>query len=114
MIISRQFCGKVWNLNKVMEYFNNELQAQEDCSPSLTSRPEMYNRREPYTASGLFNQTGKAPCVYCNEDGHSPTKCSKVLNHHSRKNILRKKGRCFICLDPGHVAKNCKSTYLCR
>ncbi|CAB4033226.1 Transposable element Tcb2, partial [Paramuricea clavata] len=118
MIISRQFCGKVWNLDKVMEFFNNELRAQEDCNFSLSNksdgRSDNFRKREPYTASGLFSQTSKTPCIYCNEGGHLPSRCSKVSNHHSRKDILRKKGRCFICLDSRHIAKNCTATYVCK
>ncbi|CAB4038851.1 PREDICTED: uncharacterized protein LOC100197852, partial [Paramuricea clavata] len=118
MIISRQFCGKVWNLDKVMEFFNNELRAQEDCNFSLSNksdgRSDNFRKREPYTASGLFSQTSKTLCIYCNEGGHLPSRCSKVSNHHSRKDILRKKGRCFICLDSRHIAKNCTATYVCK
>ena len=115
MIISRQFCRKVWNLDKVMEFFNNELRAQEDCCVSLSNKSENgKGKRDPYTASGLFSQTGKPPCLYCNEEGHFPSKCSKVSNHKSLKDILRKKGRCFICLDSRHIAKNCRANYVCK
>ena len=48
------------------------------------------------------------------KEGHFPSRCSKVSNHQSRKDILGKKGRCFICLDSRHVAKNCNSTYVCE
>ena len=34
MIISRQFGGSVWTLDKVMEYFNNALRVQENCAQS--------------------------------------------------------------------------------
>ena len=32
VIISQQFCGQVWSLDKVMEYFGYELKAQETCN----------------------------------------------------------------------------------
>ena len=54
MIISRQFCGKIWNLDKLMEFFNNELRAQEDCSLSLTNMSENSRKRDPYTTSGFL------------------------------------------------------------
>ena len=31
-----------------------------------------------------------------------------------KKAILRRHGRCFICLDNGHIAKNCTSEYVCK
>ena len=56
MIISRQFCGQVWSLDKVMEYFSNALKAQENCNlDKVTSH--FSRKREPYTTSGLFTYT---------------------------------------------------------
>ena len=53
VIISRQFCGQVWSLDKVMQYFGNELKAQETCTlDKVTS--DFSRKREPYTTSGLF------------------------------------------------------------
>ena len=100
-----------------MEHFNSELRAQENCiaSPSNKSVHESHRKGGYYTTSGLFGQTNKVACVYCSREGHSSSKCTSVSNHQSRKAILRRNKRCFICLlDTGHIAKNCKSTYLCR
>ena len=117
MIISRKFGEEIWTLDKVMEYFNSELRAQENCSASTSSRSipnESHRKGGNYTTSGLFGQTNKVACVYCSKEGHSSSKCSSVSNCQSRKAILRRNKRCFICLDTGHIAKNCKSHYLCR
>jgi hypothetical protein len=55
-IISRQFCGKVWNLDEVMEYFSNELRAQENCSLSMVNKSEPFRKRDNNcTASGLLS-----------------------------------------------------------
>ncbi|CAB4039144.1 PREDICTED: uncharacterized protein LOC100197852, partial [Paramuricea clavata] len=117
MIISRKFGEEIWTLDKVMEYFNSELRAQENCSASTSNRSiqkESQRKGAYYTTSGLFGQTNKVACVYCGKEGHSSSKCSSVSNCQSRKAILRRNKRCFICLDTGHIAKNCKSHYLCR
>ena len=115
MIISRKFGEEIWTLDKVMEYFNSELRAQENCSASTKNRSilkESQRKGGYYTTSGLFGQTNKVACVYCGKEGHS-SKCSSVSNCQSRKVILRRNKRCFICLDTGHIAKNCKSiTYV--
>ena len=109
VIISRQFCGQVWSLDKVMQYFGNELKAQETCNlDKVTS--DFSRKREPY--SGLFAQTRnkKYSCLYCNGD-HFSSRCDKVTNCQARKAILRKHGRCFICLDKW---AHCKKLYVPR
>ena len=114
MIISRQFCGQVWSLDKVMQYFSNELKAQENCNlDKVTS--DFSRKREPYTTSRLFTYTRnkKGSCLYCSGD-HFSSRCHKVTNCQARKAILRRHGRCFICLDNGHIAKNCTSEYVCK
>ena len=116
MIISRKFGEQIWTLDKVMEHFNSELRAQENCiaSPSNKSVHDSHRKEGYYTTSGLFGQTSKVACVYCSREGHSSSKGTNVSNHQSRKAILRRSNRCFICLDTGHIAKNCKSSYLSR
>ena len=94
-----------------MEHFNNIITCI--ASPSNKSVHDSH-RKGGYTTSGLFGQIGKVACVYCSREGHSSSKCTNVSNYQSRKAILRRSKRCFICLDTGHIAKNCKSSYLCR
>ena len=53
VIISRQFCGNIWQLDKVMEFFGNKLKAQENCNP-LKVNPDSLKRKNPYTASGYL------------------------------------------------------------
>ena len=106
MIISRHYCDQVWSLDKVMEYFSNELKAQENCN--LDKVTSVFSRkREPYTTSGLFTYTRnkKDFCLYCSGD-HFLSRCNKVTNCQARNPILRRHGRCFICLDNGHIAGN--------
>ena len=62
VIISRQFCGQNWSLDKVMQYFGNELEAQETCSlDKVTS--DFSRKREPYTTSDylLIAETKDTP-----------------------------------------------------
>ena len=56
MIIGRQFCGQIWSLDKVMEYFVNELKTQENCNLDKAIS-DCCRKREPYTTSGLFAHT---------------------------------------------------------
>ena len=71
MIISRKFGEQIWTLDKVMEHFNSELRAQENCigSPSSKSVHDSHRKGGYYTTSGLFGQTSKLACVYCSREG---------------------------------------------
>ena len=122
MIISRKFGSNIWTLDGVMEFFNDELRAQENCFSPSTSQPpgfSEYNKSRKsgcYTTSGLFSETGKSLCVYCLKEGPARSKCTNVSGVNSRKAMLRRNNRCFICLamDKGHIAKKCTSSYVCR
>jgi hypothetical protein len=77
MIISRKFGEEIWTLDKVLEYFNSELRAQENCASPGTSKTGFseYNKRgDQYTTSGLFG-----------DSGHFSSKCQNVSNVQSRK-----------------------------
>ena len=114
VIISRQFCGQVWSLDKVMQYFGNEIKAQETCNHEKVTS-DFSRKREPYTTSRLFahSRNKRYSCVYCSGDNFS-SRCDKVTNCQARKAILRKHGRCFISLDSEHIGKNCTSQYVCK
>ncbi|XP_065639882.1 uncharacterized protein LOC124815319 [Hydra vulgaris] len=49
---------------------------------------------------------------FCNKN-HFSNKCLSVTDREIRKNMLRKQGRCFICMERGHISKNCKVSYKC-
>ncbi|GFU01185.1 uncharacterized protein TNCV_5108761 [Trichonephila clavipes] len=44
-------------------------------------------------------------CLYCNK-GHELDTC-RSFGAHEKREILRKKGCCFLCLSPGHRAMEC-------
>ena len=45
---------------------------------------------------------------------HPSYKCRKITDISQRKSILRKNGRCFLCLEKGHLVKNCSINYQCN
>ena len=70
-----------------MEYFNNELRAQENCALSASVRVGQQDNKSGkgiFTASGLYRQASISLCVFCNKEGHAPSKCSGVTNPLSR------------------------------
>ena len=54
----------------------------------------------------------KPTCVYCGQH-HSSVQCTFVTNVQRRKDILKKSGRCFICIRKNHLSRNCRSQSRC-
>ena len=51
--------------------------------------------------------------VFCHKFSHKTQYCRTVTNISARKNILRKEKRCFLCLKPGHLIKDCYAKMRC-
>ena len=114
VIISRKFQDAVWNLEDMIEYVKAEIQARERCSLVALKDGDGSRRREkrPFTTASFYSEA-KGLCVYCHQS-HSPSKCTKITDFKTRRNILRRNARCFLCLKVGHMSKSCPSTYKCR
>lgn len=52
-------------------------------------------------------------CAYCKENHYSAS-CGKVTRTSECRDILRKEGRCFLCLMKDHRASECQGTKRCR
>ena len=51
-------------------------------------------------------------CSYCWQS-HSSNSCKTIVDVAERKQILRRAGRCFICLKKNHMSRDCQSTIKC-
>ncbi len=71
MIISRQFGGNVWTLDKVMKYCNNELQAHENCLLMSSGKDNVgeSNMIEQVDCSIKLINLFVSLCLYCNKEG---------------------------------------------
>ena len=50
-------------------------------------------------------------------DSHSSDKCYSITEPKARKNFLKEKGFCFLCLKSSHVSRNSpekKTCYYCK
>ena len=61
-----------------------------------------------HTAQG----ESKFSCVFCHQK-YKPQHCKIVTKIETRKSILRKKGKYFLCLRDGHVLRNCTQSFTC-
>ena len=57
-------------------------------------------------------QKNKLFCVFC-EGEHKSQKCANITKLETRKFILKKSGRCFLCLKQGQIVRNCPENMKC-
>ena len=114
VIISRQFKGANWDLDNLIIIFKEELFAWERCKALSNPDKSPENpllEEKPFTM--FVNSNQSTCCAYCGKNDYFSTPCSKITDVNLRKNHLRKTGRCFICLNKGHLARDCKVKYSC-
>jgi hypothetical protein len=95
-----------------------EVEAREASDASKVhnaSSSSSKTQRPAGTTNALFSNDGKIRCVYCQWEHYSAS-CQTIVNAKDRKDALKRAGRkaCFICLNPNHMSRDCKSTRNCR
>lgn len=116
LIISRELGSGDWELDRIMELLENEVQARERASGSAATPPvPRRNQRTPSTAATLLagGSEARVSCYYCGQS-HYSTACTVVMSREERRHILRGSGRCFVCLRKGHMVRNCRSKLKCN
>ena len=109
--------------DKILKQFKDEIEARERCTPmnvpghsaGHSYKKSVYNRTAPSTAPALLSSSNRKSysCAFC-RGSHSTAECNVVTDTQERKNILKRQGRCFLCLrSGGHLAKNCTSNIKC-
>ena len=115
-----------------MEAFKNEVMARERCGIQENSVAKQPHDERIASTSTLFaaskdnkdkekkekrrnvrHKDRPIECLFC-KGSHWGSNCTEVTDIESRKSILRKQNRCFICLKRSHIAKDCRSGWNCR
>ena len=112
-----------WNLDTLLDILKTEFEAREKCM--ITSRKQypqgipnkkLYrNTSIPATASALFasSKNRNQTCIFCRGQ-HPIAQCHVVTDIRERRNILRRQGRCYLCLRKAcHLAKDCDVSIKC-
>ena len=86
------------------------MEAIERAAFSANNPSKKQPKDTPPTATSLATFT--QACCYCQQD-HLPEHCASVTHPDARKQILRKVGRCLVCLRKGHISKSCRSNLKC-
>ncbi|XP_057297390.1 uncharacterized protein LOC130627797 [Hydractinia symbiolongicarpus] len=110
LIITRQFNDKdCWDMK--LPHDNNPF--------SSLALPVHYshqsNRDLPHNQHNYRNHQNNQNnyrCIFCDKS-HKLQQCRIITNFDARKNVLRDKKRCFVCLKGGHLAKSCYSKISC-
>ena len=119
LLISRKVPEGEWGLDSLLEELEGELQARErvavDKPPSNGSGRG--GRQSPHNTYHCciccWCKFGTPACCYC-QQGHPARDCRVVTQPEARKQILRKSGRCFVCLRTGHMSRECRSKLKCN
>ena len=111
LIISRKVPENEWKLDEVMTVLEDELKAQERSAQPHREPPPARENNRP-TNSFVIGGTPTNTCCYCRQN-HQPHLCQLVPALETRKQSLRRSGRCFNCLTRGHLGRDCRSKLRC-
>ena len=64
------------------------------------------------TAATLLTSDSQPKCSYCRQS-HSSSSCTVITDIAQRKAILKRAGRCFMCLKRHHLIRDCRSPARC-
>ena len=78
-----------------------ELTARERSGMNEISRQPQHREDNPSVPTATALMSGNSPssqlCCYCSQS-HKPANCEAVVQVVARKQILKRSGRCFVCL----------------
>lgn len=115
LIITRKMQGDEWNLDTLLTILQGEVQARERACPNKP-QGQVLDPRNPYQGKPSTQSTllsGHTPtCTYCRQP-HPSVNCTIVTSISARRELLRKNGRCYVCLKKNHISRDCTSTTRC-
>jgi hypothetical protein len=116
--IARNTTKDVWDIRELLDVIQKEVEAREVCenikthSDNPNKKPNVPVPRGLGSASallasgsGVTNQFS-IRCAFCQKPHYSAS-CEDVCDVNKRKEILKRDGRCFVCLRKGHITKQC-------
>ena len=125
LIVSRIVSDEDWTIDALvalLNTFQTELEARERALTNAGNRqPDKQSSMSRYPASQATQGTATSliagcssmtQCVYCRKH-HNPEACSAVTSAPARRKLLRRYGRCFLCLERGHLLGACQSSQPC-
>ena len=111
LIVTREIEEEEWDIDDVMKLLWKEIDARERVSVVASQQYKKAANKELSvgTATTLTPlDDNYQTCCYCNRH-HSANECETVTDVNERKEILRRAGRCFICLR--YVSRDCRTSH---
>ena len=116
-----------WQVMEVMEFLQNEILSRERTMQLTRGNKErdyqshhkpfkrtdttfeLKQRRQSLpSAVALYTSSQRTQnCVFCDSAEHKPEHCPSH-NVTERRDILKRMGRCYVCLGQRHIARNCR------
>ena len=114
LVISREVKDRQWELDELMRIIEGEIEARERASGTNAKFNKMPVRAPPPTTAALMAGGGASivSCCFCRQL-HALASCSTVSDVAERKLVLRRSGRCFVCLKKYHMSRDCRSRLRC-
>ena len=113
--VARVSARDVWDMEELLRIIKSEVEAREisETIKTTDSKPPDTSRRvNQATAAALVATERSLPrlnCIYCKGE-HYSVSCEIIKETPARVEILRKDGRCFLCLGKGHKVGQCTFT----
>ena len=122
ILMSRDIKNDNWDLDRLLGLLEAEVEARERASSNSATtgsgsnshrdQKSKYRGRQLPSAAVLKMDSSPITCTYCH-GSHTSNSCQTVSNVTARKDILRKGGRCFLCLRKNHLCRDCNSKTQC-
>lgn len=116
ILISRVIGKEVWDIEKNLETFKQELEAREKVNFTACENSESnyeFSGTSLYVNGKILPGKTNRKCPFCQNPGHKPQNCSVVTKMSARFSMIRQQKRCFLCLQLGHDSKNCTAKWKC-
>ena len=108
-----------WQLDQLLDIFKRALEARIRAGGSTVNKeqpsPPKPKRREDGTTHALLTG-GDANCPTCTfcTGKHPSRDCQTVPDVLARKELLKKYGRCLVCLRKDDITRNCSAKFKCH
>ena len=108
LLVSREIGDGEWQIDQLMTILEREITARERALTTGIAPPGP----PLHTTAAFIAGDGQPKCAYCRQ-GHSSSSCTVITDATQRKGILKRTGRCFVCLRRHHLSKDCRSSAKC-
>lgn len=109
LIISREIGDAEWRIDEIMTIVELEISARERAFAFFSSET---HGTVLLTAAVLLTNDHQSKCAYCRQS-HSSLSCTTIIDVSQWKAILKRTGRCYVCLKRHHLSRDCCSAVKC-